>query len=63
MIFSTIRDKSLDLRFAEVRVTVRGALDSLAGVVVMGNTGDVPRHVLGHRVSLTRPRRELDLAP
>ena len=39
-----------------MRVTVRGALGSLAGVVVTGNTGDVPGLVLGYGVSPTRPR-------
>ena len=61
-LFSTIRGKSLYLRFAEVSVTVRETLVSLVSVVVTGNTGGVPRHVLGYRVSLTRPR-ELDLTP
>ena len=58
------RGKSLYRGFAEVSVTVRGALVSLVGVVVTGNTGDVPRHdfELGYRVSLTRPR-ELGRAP
>ena len=45
------------LDFVEVSVTVRGVLVFLVGVVVTGNTGDVPRHVLGYLVSLTRPWR------
>ena len=61
-LFSTIRGKSLYLSFADVSVNVRGALVSLVGAVVTGNTGGVPRHVLEYRVSLTRPR-ELDLTP
>ena len=55
-IFCGFREWSLYRGFAEVSVTVRGALVSLVGVVVTGNTGDLPRLVLGYRVSLTRPR-------
>ena len=58
-LFSTIRGKSLYLRFTDVSVTVRGALVSLMGVVLTGNTGGVPRHVLGYQASLTR-RAKLD---
>ena len=57
-LFSTIRGKSLYLRFADVSVTVGGALVSLVGVVVTGNTGGVPRHILEYQASLTR-RTEL----
>ena len=41
---STIRGKSLVRGFADVSVTVRGPPVSLAGVVVTGNTGGVPKH-------------------
>ena len=55
---STIRGKSLVRGFADVSVTVRESPASLVCVVVTGNTGGVPRHILGYQASLTR-RMEL----